>query len=112
MLSSLYQYGEYAFVGGGFGKGLHNILEAACYGIPIFFGNKNYQKFQEAKDLIMRGGAFEVADYHDFKEKYELLTNRPENYLLACDVTKGYIEENLGATDIIVNYCHQLLQKK
>lgn len=111
MLSSLYQYGEYAFVGGGFGKGLHNILEAACYGIPIFFGNKNFQKFQEAKDLIMRGGAFEISDYEDFKKKYELLINRPENYLLACDVTKGYIKENLGATDIIMNYCNQFLKK-
>lgn len=112
MLSSLYRYGEYAFVGGGFGKGLHNILEAACYGIPIFFGNKNYQKFQEAIDLIMRGGAFEVSDYPDFKKKYELLINRPENYLMACEVSKGYIEENLGATDIIMNYCHQLLKTK
>lgn len=112
MLSSLYQYGEYAFVGGAFGKGLHNILEAACFGIPVFFGNKNYQKFQEAKDLIMRGGAFEVSDYNDLKKKYELLTSRPENYLLACEVTKGYIEENLGATDIIMNYCNQLLKPK
>lgn len=112
MLSSLYQYGEYAFVGGGYGKGLHNILEAACYGIPVFFGNKSYLKFQEAKDLIMRGGAFELSDYTDFKKKYELLINRPENYLLACEVTKGYIEENLGATDIIMNYCHQFLKPK
>jgi 3-deoxy-D-manno-octulosonic-acid transferase len=54
-----------------FGKGLHNILEAACYGIPIFFGNKNFEKFQEAVDLINRGGAFEVSDYLDFKNKYE-----------------------------------------
>ncbi len=112
MLSSLYHYGEYAYVGGGFGKGLHNILEAACYGIPIFFGNRNYQKFQEAKDLIMRGGAFEVGEYHDFLMKYELLTSRPENYLLACEVTKGYVTENLGATEVIIKYCHQLLQRK
>lgn len=112
MLSRLYQYGEYAFIGGGFGKGLHNILEAACYGIPVFFGNKNYQKFQEAKDLIMRGGAFEVSDYTDFASKYGLLISRPENYLLACDVTKAYVEENLGATDTIMNYCHQVLQSK
>lgn len=111
MLSSLYQYGEFAFVGGGFGKGLHNILEAACYGIPIFFGNKNYQKFQEATDLIMRGGAFEVNDYSDFKSKYELLISRPENYLLACEVTKSYVAENLGATDKILAHCHLLLGK-
>ncbi len=112
MLSSLYRYGEFAFVGGGFGKGLHNILEAASYGIPIFFGNKNYQKFQEAKDLIMRGGAFEVNDYADFKKKYESLINRPENYLLACEVTRSYVEENTGATEKIIDYCRQLLISK
>ena len=55
MLSRLYRYGEFAYIGGAFGKGLHNILEAACYGVPVFFGNKNYEKFQEAKELIMRG---------------------------------------------------------
>ena len=56
MLSRLYRYGEFAYVGGALGKGLHNILEAACYGIPIFFGNKSYQRFQEAIDLINLGG--------------------------------------------------------
>mgnify|MGYP003577888900 CR=1 FL=1 len=45
MLSRLYRYGEFAYVGGAFGKGLQNILEAACYGVPIFFGNRNLQKF-------------------------------------------------------------------
>lgn len=112
MLSRLYRYGEFAFVGGAFGKGLHNILEAACYGIPIFFGNKNYQKFQEANDLIMRGGAFEVGDYADLKTKYEMMMNRPENYMLACEVTKSYVEENLGATKKIVEYCTPYLNKK
>ncbi len=111
MLSSLYQYGEFAYVGGGLGKGLHNILEAACYGIPVFFGNRNYEKFQEAKDLIMRGGAFEVSDYADFKMKYESLINRPENYLLAAEVTKSYIMENLGATKKVLDYVDTLLRK-
>ena len=111
MLSSLYQYGEYAYVGGGLGKGLHNILEAACYGIPVFFGNRNYQKFKEARDLIMQGGAFEVSDYPDFKKKFESLVNRPENYLLACQVTKAYVVENLGATRKILDYTHALLNK-
>ncbi|MCB0487557.1 MAG: 3-deoxy-D-manno-octulosonic acid transferase [Cyclobacteriaceae bacterium] len=111
MLSSLYQYGEYAYVGGAFGKGLHNILEAACYGIPIFFGNKNYKKFKEATDLIMRGGAFEVGDYADFKTKLESLTNRPENYLLASEVTRSYVTENLGATRKVMDYCHKILDR-
>lgn len=110
MLSRLYRYGEFAFVGGAFGKGLHNILEAACYGIPVFFGNKKFEKFQEAKDLINRGGAFDVADYTDFLAKYEMVTI-PENFMLACEVTKAYVQENLGATEKIMNHCHNLLRK-
>jgi 3-deoxy-D-manno-octulosonic-acid transferase len=110
MLSKLYKYGEFAYVGGGFGRGLHNILEPACYGIPVFFGNKNYEKFQEANDLIMRGGAFEISGYADLRSKYELLISRPENYVIACEVTAEYIKENLGATDLIVGYCKKLLQ--
>jgi 3-deoxy-D-manno-octulosonic-acid transferase len=108
MLGRLYRYGEYAYIGGAFGKGLHNILEAACYGIPIFFGNRNHQKFQEAVDLINRGGAFEVADYRDMKAKFELI-HVPENFLLACEVTRHYVEENLGATDKIMTYCKPIL---
>jgi len=109
MLSRLYQYGEYAYVGGAFGKGLHNILEAACYGIPIFFGDRNYEKFQEANELIKRGGAFDIGSYKDFKFKYELLANNPETFLLACEVTKQYVNENLGATQRIVDYCKKYL---
>jgi len=111
MLSRLYRYGEFAFVGGAFGKGLHNILEAACYGIPIFFGNKNYDKYKEANDLIMRGGAFEVSGYAELKANYELMIDRPENFLLACEVTRSYVEENLGATKKIVDYCIPILAK-
>jgi 3-deoxy-D-manno-octulosonic-acid transferase len=110
MLGRLYKYGEFAYIGGAFGKGLHNILEAACYGIPIFFGNKNYQKFQEAIDLINRGGAFEISDYLDFKNKYEMVT-LPQTFLLACEVTRQYVEENLGATEKVMSYCRTLLAK-
>lgn len=109
LLSKLYRYGEFAYVGGAFGKGLHNILEAACYGVPVFFGNRSYEKFQEATDLINRGGAFQVSDYTDFKMKYEQL-NIPENFLLACEVTQQYVEENLGATDKIISFCKKLLK--
>lgn len=108
MLSKLYRYGEFAYVGGAFGKGLHNILEAACYGVPILFGNRNYQKFQEATDLINRGGAFDISDYTDLKTKYEML-NIPENFQLACEVTRQYVEDNLGATEKIMVYCRRIL---
>jgi 3-deoxy-D-manno-octulosonic-acid transferase len=111
LLARLYRYGEFAYIGGAFGKGLHNILEAACYGVPIFFGNKNYDKFQEAVDLINRGGAFEIRDYPDLKAKYEML-NIPTSFLLACEVTRQYVEENLGATSKIMDYCRPLLKHK
>lgn len=108
LLSRLYRYGEFAFVGGAYGKGLHNILEAACYGIPILFGNKHYEKFEEAVTLINYGGAFAIADYPDLKSKYALL-NIPETFLLACDVTNLYVKENLGATNKIMKYIQTLL---
>jgi len=109
MLSRLYRYGEFAYVGGAFGKGLHNILEPACYGVPIMFGNKNYHKFQEALDLLNRGGAFEIHDYPDLKTKYEML-NIPATFLLACEVTRQYVEENIGATEKIMSYLRRLLK--
>jgi 3-deoxy-D-manno-octulosonic-acid transferase len=109
MLSKLYRYGEFAFVGGAFGKGLHNILEAACYGIPVFFGNRNYQKFTEATELIMHGGAFEVNDFPDLRAKYEMV-NMPENFILACEVTRNYVLTHLGATEKIMTYCRSALK--
>lgn len=110
LLSKLYRYGEFAYVGGAFGKGLHNILEAACYGIPIFFGNQNYEKFREAKDLIMQGGAFEIGSFPELREKYELV-NMPENFLLACEVTRTYVLNNLGATEKVMRYCREVLKR-
>ena len=68
-----------------------------------------FQKFQEAVDLINRGGAFEVADYQDLKTKYEMV-NLPQNFLLACEVTRLYVEENLGATEKIMKHCRNLLK--
>lgn len=109
LLSRLYRYGEFAFIGGAFGKGLHNILEAACYGMPVLFGDKNYQKFQEATDLINRGGAYAVTDYPDLKQKYEML-NIPETFQLACEVCRQYVEENTGATEKVMHYCRKVLK--
>ena len=57
----------------------------------------------------MRGGAFAIGDYTDLKRNFELLINRPESFLLACEVTQSYVKENLGATTKIVSYCKKLL---
>lgn len=111
LLARLYRYGEFAYIGGALGKGLHNILEAACYGVPVFFGNRNYQMYQEAMDLILRGGAFEVGSYPELKSKYEMLDHNPENFHLACEVTRQYVQENLGATKKIMDYCRKVLRR-
>lgn len=106
MLSSLYQYGDYAFVGGAYGKGLHNILEAATFGMPIFFGNKNYYKFQEARDLIKLEAAFAVEDYHELNEQFEKL-----NHDVASTIAQSYVKGHIGATDKIIVYCKEILRK-
>lgn len=97
MLSSLYKYGKVAYIGGGFGKGIHNILEAATCHIPVLFG-PNYSKFEEANELVARGGAFAVSSVTDL----ELLVNRfirePEYLQSAGAIAGSYVEENTGAT--------------
>ncbi len=110
LLAQLYRYSEFAFVGGGYREGLHNILEAACYGIPIFFGDKAIGKFQEATDLIKLGGAFSVRDTPDLDETYQLITRTNSAYQQACSTTREYVAKNLGATAIIVDRCKQTLE--
>jgi 3-deoxy-D-manno-octulosonic-acid transferase len=103
MLSSLYQYGSFAFVGGGFGKGIHNILEAAVFGMPVFFG-PNYEKFREATQLIRYGGAFSI---HSSGELKMLLTNflNDENKLREVSaVSKHYVQSGKGATEKILEF--------
>ncbi|MCF2519476.1 3-deoxy-D-manno-octulosonic acid transferase [Dyadobacter sp. CY351] len=103
MLSSLYQYGDMAYIGGAFGSGLHNILEAATFGIPIVFGNKKYHKFQEAVDLISRKGAVAVADKEELIGIIDEWVKAQEIRKQAGNVNKNYIAEGVGSTDIILN---------
>ena len=103
MLSSLYQYGTLAFIGGGFGKGIHNILEAATFGLPVVFG-PNYQKFNEAKELIQKGGAFSIATTNELEKIIQLLDNS-DALRIASFASKNYVESNAGATDKILSTC-------
>ncbi len=102
ILSSLYQYGSIAFVGGAFGKGLHNILEAAAFGMPILFG-PNIKKFQEAVELVNEGSAFKILSYSDFEEKVNMLLNNPGDLKRLSATSKKYVVRNLGAKDKIIN---------
>ena len=101
MLSSLYQYGTVAFIGGGFGKGIHNILEAATFGLPVIFG-PNYEKFTEAKELIRLGGAFEINNEEEFKKTITLL-NDNEVLKTASHISKQYVQSRVGASEKILN---------
>ena len=108
ILSSLYQYGEIAYVGGAFGKGLHNILEPATFGMPVFFGPK-YEKFQEAKDLIKLQVAFSVQSQEEFQLMFNEILN---NEIKRDKINKAclqYVQKNIGATEKIINYCKQYL---
>ena len=100
MLSAIYQYGTVAFIGGGFGKGIHNILEPAAFGLPVIFG-PNYKKFEEAKELVHLRGAFVVNSSKDLQNIIQLLTHSPAG-LLAEATAKRYIQHHVGATDVIL----------
>ncbi len=101
-LSGLYRYACIAYIGGGFGKGIHNILEAATFGIPVIFGPK-YGKFREARELAAAGGAFPIRDQESLdKAADDLLHN--ESFRLQCgNKAKTYVSGNLGATRMILS---------
>ena len=101
LLSSIYRYGTIAYIGGGFGAGIHNTLEAAVYGIPVLFGPK-YHKFKEAKDLIKVGGGFSVSDKQSFCEKMEELLTYHEVLEAAGESAGQFVNGNAGATDKIL----------
>lgn len=102
MLSSAYRYAGIAAVGGGFGKGIHNVLEPACWGIPILFG-PNYGKFREAVDLIELGGARSYSNYEEFEAAFDALTGDDKLYRKAADSAGRFVSENAGATRKIMD---------
>lgn len=107
MLASLYQHADFAFIGGAYGDGLHNILEAAVYGMPIFFGNKKYGKFQEAHDLLALGCAFAVADGGEFARIFaDLRADEPRRRELAARAA-NYVRANLGATERVMAWARK-----
>jgi 3-deoxy-D-manno-octulosonic-acid transferase len=96
MLSSLYAYADFAYIGGGFGKGIHNTLEAAVFGIPVLIG-KNYHKFDEAKALISEKAAFIIEDEKDVIETGMRLLSDEELRAFAGDRAGNYVAKNKGA---------------
>jgi 3-deoxy-D-manno-octulosonic-acid transferase len=101
MLSSAYRYACVAAIGGGFGKGIHNLLEPVCWGVPVVFG-PNHDKFREAIDLKENGGAKSFAGYDDFRAAIDSWLDDENLYKTASAAALEYVRKNTGATEIIV----------
>lgn len=100
LLSSIYRYGNLAYVGGGFGAGIHNVPEAAVYGIPVLFGPNN-KGFREAQDLLRMGGCFEITGQPLFNALVDKLTGNPRLCAKKGALCRDYIKSNAGATETI-----------
>ena len=101
LLSSMYNYGDVAYIGGGFGVGIHNTLEAGVWNMPVIFGPNN-KKFQEAQGLLKSGGGFEINTYEDFSGLMSSLMN-DENFLKqAGDKAGAFVAHLAGATDKVL----------
>ncbi len=101
-LSYLYRFGKLAYVGGGFGKGIHNTLEPATYGIPILFGPA-FGKFAEALDLIRLGGAFPVQDAEGLLSTIREQMDNPNLLKTSSQIAGEYVHERVGATSLILD---------
>lgn len=100
LLSSIYRYATVAYVGGGFGVGIHNVLEAAVYGVPVLFGPNN-KKFQEAQALIECGGGVEILGISAFNEKMDAFVNDPLLLASSSKAAGDYVMLNSGASERI-----------
>lgn len=101
LLSQLYRFGHYAYIGGAFGKGLHNTLEAAAFGLPLFFGPV-FDKFQEAKDLVEIKCAFPVRNAEELASAFTYLWHNEDARLRLQDTVLDYVHEHAGATRTIM----------
>jgi len=95
LLSNIYQYGDLAYIGGGFDSGIHNILEPVAFGLPVIFG-PNFKKSNEASALIKKKGAISISNYKELNSAINIVTNFKKSIAL------NYIEENSGATKKIL----------
>lgn len=110
LLSYLYRYAKIAYVGGGFGVGIHNLLEAVTYGIPVIFG-PNYNKFLEAIELIDVGGGYTIENSKDCLEVFNTLEDE-KKYYQSCQAALSYVEKKSGATKLVVDKVKSYLVAK
>ena len=108
MLSQLYRYADIAYIGGGFGVGIHNLLEASTYGIPVIFG-PNYGRFREAVELRDIGGGFPVLNSDECLEIFEKFMFDKNAYEKSASIAKNYVNSNAGATHMVVDKVKEYL---
>ncbi|MBR6847690.1 MAG: 3-deoxy-D-manno-octulosonic acid transferase [Bacteroidales bacterium] len=101
ILSQLYQYARFVYIGGGFGVNIHNIQEPVTFGCPVVFGPK-YKSFKEAVDLVSLGGAFSINGQEELNKTFDRLINDEAHYQQASEICKKYLKSQLGATDAIL----------
>ena len=101
LLSSIYGYATMSYVGGGFGVGIHNVLEAAVWNIPVVIGPNN-KRFQEAQDLLSAGGCFEISAYEDFERLMNRFQSDTTFLQTAGNQAGNYVKGKAGATQIIL----------
>jgi 3-deoxy-D-manno-octulosonic-acid transferase len=101
MLASLYQYADIAYIGGGFGAGIHNILEAVAFGVPVIFGPNHY-KFPEANELAEQGGGFIISDANGFSKAVNFLLSDERIRMMASLVCKNFVQQRRGASEKIL----------
>ena len=106
LLSSIYHYATVTYVGGGFGEGIHNTLEAAVWGVPVIFGPNN-QRFQEAQGLKECGAGYEIKDAADFNRVMQRFLDEPQSLEKASKEAGDFVSQRVGATDRILS-CVQL----
>lgn len=104
LLSSIYNYGDVAYVGGGFGVGIHNVLEAAVWHMPVFFGPNN-KHFQEAQWLLQSKGGIEIMSFDDFKIQMDRFIAAPGLIRERGNAAAKVVEEHTGATKRVMNDC-------
>ncbi len=109
LLGRLYQYGDLAYIGGGFGRGIHNTLEAAAFGLPLFLG-PNHARFQEAVDLIDQGGAFAIQDEVEFDLAFGPLADDAEARQHVGQICRTYVARNIGATAQVMNVTDRMIE--
>lgn len=107
ILKYAYRYAQLAYVGGGFGKGIHNLLEPIVYKIPVIFG-PNFKAFPEAHFLVENGGGFSIKNVKDWQRVLEKLID-PEYRNNVGMIASSYIVQNMGTTDKILPYIHEVL---